>query len=1050
MPRIAHPHFVGPGLLAAAITLSWASTAHGISPRTLLTPTGAGANDVFGVSVASAGDVNGDGFPDLIVGANGNDTGGIEAGRAYVYYGGPVADATADLTLTGAAALDNFGFSVASAGDVNGDGFADLIVGAYGSDAGGSDAGRAYVYYGGPTADATADLTLTGAAAGDFFGLTVASAGDFNGDGFADLIVGASGNDAGGVLAGRAYVYYGGPAIDAVADLTLTGAAAADEFGQSVASAGDVNGDGFSDVIVGAYGNDLGGPEAGRASVYYGGPAADAIADLTLTGAAASDFFGYSVASAGDVNGDGFADLIVGAYLNDAGGGNAGRAYVYYGGAAANSVADLTLTGAAFDEFGHSVASAGDVNGDGFADVIVGARQNDSGGNDAGRAYVYYGGPAADATADIILTGVTANDFFGYSVASAGDFDSDGFADVIVGAFLSDAGAFNSGRAYVVTSRPYEVLNPDGGEQWVAGQPATVRWLGHDVADLAVSFDGGASWNTMVTGVGGGEDNSFALTAPGPATSLAKVRVSASGVAVSFATSDVSDGVFNVVLPSDPPAAAHRLQLTPTGAAAGDQLGWSVASAGDVNGDGFADLIVGALANDAGGPNAGRAHVYYGGPAADAIADLTLTGSAPDDQFGISVASAGDVNGDGFADLIVGAHRNDAGGPDAGRAYVYYGGPAADGIADLILTGAAASDFFGASVASAGDVNGDGSADVIVGAWQNDAGGANAGRAYVYYGGSAADATADLTVTGDAAGDFLGWSVASAGDVNGDGFADLIVGAFVSDAGGTKAGRAYVYHGGPAADDTADLTLTGAAAGDHFGTSVASAGDVNGDGFADLIVGADGNDAAASNAGRAYVYHGGPAADAAADLTLTGASTFDFFGYSVASAGDVNADGFADLVVGAYLNDGGGSDAGRANVYYGGRAADDATDLTRTVAVAFSSFGFSVASAGDVNGDGFDDLIVGATLNDAGGSNAGRAYLFDCNRYFLLSPNDDEVWNVGASQSVSWLGAERADLWLSTDGGNLYELLRQDVGGSETNAIALLHRMPRRSSRESK
>ncbi len=129
------------------------------------------------------------------------------------------------------------------------------------------------------------------------------------------MIVGAYGNDAGGVEAGRASIYFGGATMDNVADVRLTGAAANDNFGVSVATAGDVNGDGYSDVIVGSYGDDAGGLNAGRAFIYFGGPNMDNIADVTLTGAAASNAFGFAVALAGDVNGDGYSDVIIGAYL---------------------------------------------------------------------------------------------------------------------------------------------------------------------------------------------------------------------------------------------------------------------------------------------------------------------------------------------------------------------------------------------------------------------------------------------------------------------------------------------------------------------------------------------------------------------------------------------------------------------------------------------------------------------------------------------------------------------------------------------------------------
>jgi hypothetical protein len=412
--------------------------------------TGQAAGDQFGVSVSTAGDVNGDGYRDIIVGAQGNDAGGTDAGRAYIFFGGISIDNTADVTMTGEAAGRFFGSTVSTAGDVNGDGYSDVIVGAFLNDAGGTDAGRAYIYFGGTSMDNTADVTMTGEAAGDRFGISVSAAGDVNGDGYSDVIVGATLSDAGGTDAGRSYIYIGGTSMDNTADVIMTGEAANDNFGISVSTAGDVNGDGYSDVIVGANFSDAGGSNAGRSYIYFGDASMDNTADVTMTGVAAGDFFGYSVSTAGNVNGDGYSDVIVGARINDAGGTDAGRAYIYFGGALMDNTADVIMTGeAAGDLFGSSVSTAGDVNGDGYSDVIVGANANDAGGSNAGRVYVYFGGTSMDNIADVIMTGEAASDFFGTSVSTAGDVNGDGYSDVIVGAFGNDAGGSAAGRAYI-------------------------------------------------------------------------------------------------------------------------------------------------------------------------------------------------------------------------------------------------------------------------------------------------------------------------------------------------------------------------------------------------------------------------------------------------------------------------------------------------------------------------------------------------------------------------------------------------------------------------
>lgn len=411
-------------------------------------------------------DVNGDGYSDALVAAPRNDTTAADAGRVYVYFGGPgtVVEVTADVTFDGEAAADQFGFAVGAAGDVNGDGFADLVVGAPLNDAAGSNAGRVYVYLGGSDVpfDTGADATIDGAVAQDSFGMAAAPAGDVDGDGFADLVVGAPFNDDGGLNAGRAYLISGGATLAAVPTPTpiMTGTPS-DALGRAVAGAGDVNGDGLADVVVGAPYQDTFGTDEGAATVYLGRPL-PLVEDLTggtLIGEADYDSFGWAVASAGDVNRDGFSDLIVGAPNYDIVRENAGAAYVYLGGPglAIEPTTDGPLTGThrLGEEFGWSVASAGDTGGDGYAEVVVGEPYWDEFGPFEGHALQFRGGAgsAFDTTMDRQYIGESSWDaHVGFSVAPVEDANGDGYADVLIGAPAE--GTMSSGRAYLYLGGP--------------------------------------------------------------------------------------------------------------------------------------------------------------------------------------------------------------------------------------------------------------------------------------------------------------------------------------------------------------------------------------------------------------------------------------------------------------------------------------------------------------------------------------------------------------------------------------------------------------------
>jgi len=812
------------------------------------TRTGAHDGDRFGWSVGSAGDVNGDGYADIVVGAYEYDGG---HGAVYVFHGsasGP--SATESFSVTGEYANDRYGRSVAAAGDVNGDGYADLIVGApYFDTAGSNDRGKVYVYHGSSGGlNSTPAFNITGENDGDWLGYSVASAGDVNGDGYSDVIVGAR-NYGSADDDGAVYVYYGGSG-----GLSLAGvfsATGSNEYlGAAVAPAGDVNGDGYADVVVGGYGYSSG---RGRVYVAYGSSSGlSGTGVFSVTGENSGDRFGWSVATAGDVNGDGCADVIVGAKYY--GSGNDGAAYIYYGSSSGLHATDvLSFTGQnGGDWFGQSVATAGDVNGDGYADVVVGAHGYDGGLTSAGSAYVYHGGGGGlnAATPAFTITGENSYDYLGVFAASAGDVNEDGYSDVIVGAYGYPGGLFR-GKAYVY--------------------------------------------------YGAGDSLSFT------------------------------------------PA------FTATGEIAHEEFGDYVATAGDVNGDGYTDIVVGARNYSASSTltDTGRVYLYQGSADGLSVTPVfTATGESAYAEFGVS-ACGGDVNGDGYDDLIVGADHQYG----SGAVYVYHGSSAGlNTTPTLTITNGDAGSRFGASVAS-NDVNGDGYADLIVGAYY---GGVNlAGMIYVYYGSSSGlTATGFYSDTGVEMCDYLGTAVASAGDVNGDGYGDVVVCADRYN----KPGRVYVYHGGSdGLSETYAVSVTGESSDDLFGGSLATAGDVNGDGFADVVIGAEGR---ITQTGQAYVFYGSSSGlDTSSPFTLTGEDVHDRFGRSVASAGDVNGDGFADLAIGAY---GYGSTQGRVYIYHGGPGGLSAADLLSVTGRSGDYLGEAVATAGDVNGDGFADVAVGS------------------------------------------------------------------------------------------
>ncbi|MFZ4410960.1 MAG: VCBS domain-containing protein, partial [Paracraurococcus sp.] len=591
------------------------------------------------------------------------------------------------------------------------------------------------------------------------------------------------------------------------------------------------------------------------------------------------------------------------------------------------------------------------------------------------------------ATRDIVISIGGANDAAAIAGTTTGSVAEDGTQTAGGRLTVTDV---DTGQAVFRT--PASLTGTYGSFSFDAATGAWGYTLNNAAANVQALAAGQSVTDTLaVTALDGTASRTITVTIAGAADGVAPIRLT-----------DVAQGSggFKII-----------------GQDSYDDAGGSVAAAGDVNGDGLADLLVGASLNDATGIDFGAAYVVFGkagGTAVnlDAVAlgtgGFKVYGQNYFDGAGTSVAGVGDINGDGFADLLVGAPQNGSGG----AAYLVFGkasgaavnlATVAAGSGGFMIVGDAFGDRAGERVAGVGDVDGDGRADLLVGATLSSGGGSQSGASYVVFGktsGTAVDLGAvalgigGFKIIGEDAGDRAAF-VSAAGDVNGDGRADLLIGALGNDAGGADSGAAYVVFGkaggtgvnlDAVALGTGGFKIIGEAAGDKAAI-VSAAGDINGDGLADLLVGAANTGASNSGRGAAYVVFG-KTSGAVVDLDavalgtggfkIIGEMVNGFAGVSVAGVGDLNGDGVRDLLIGA----GGASNA--AYVVFG-KASGTTIDLG-AVALGIGGFkilgeftgdgaGATLSAAGDVNGDGRPDLLIGASANDAGGTNSGAAYV---------------------------------------------------------------------------
>lgn len=531
---------------------------------------GASRDDESGIAVGSS-DLDGDGHPEIVVGARSADPSESASGRSYALFGNQERPFARSIDLgtlgpsqvvliDGEAEGDRSGIAVGSAGDLDGDGFEDVVIGARGSDRPADKGGAVYVLYGDDTPETRVRLdeleegqgsALGSAIASEILGTRVSPAGDLNADGLGDALFGAPGTDPPVTepptpqIAGHTYVLFGATqrlaaetAPEPPALLRVVGVNSRDLAGIAIGAAGDVDGDGFADFLIGAPGADPNGSGSGAAYLVFGGPDLDGLDVLNLAepgeqrvlvleGGVIGDATGTAVAGAGDVNGDGFDDMLIGAPGADFLGSDTGVVYVVYGDANLDSESPfslITLDGVEGiivrgevpgDMLGTAVAGIGDIDGDGLDDVVLGARdaQRDL-GEETGAAYVVFGAEELGDRGSIDLFrmsadqglrayGVEQGDRTGISLAGLGDFDGDGLSDFAIGA--SSANARNiraTGKTYVVLGGDYRdnVFSKGTPEDDIlAGTGAPESFVAGLGADIVAPGGGG---DVVYTGAG--------------------------------------------------------------------------------------------------------------------------------------------------------------------------------------------------------------------------------------------------------------------------------------------------------------------------------------------------------------------------------------------------------------------------------------------------------------------------------------------------------------------------------------------------------------------
>jgi len=798
---------------------------------------------------------------------------------------------------------------------------------------------------------------------------------------------------------------------------------AGDSLGSSVVEIGDLDGDGVSEIAVGVVGDDDGASEAGCVWILFlntdGAVASKQKISVTQGGfggtLSTGCNFGRSVAGLGDLDGNGTVDLAVGAPGDDDGGVDQGAVWILFlnpDGTVSSETKISEIAGGFSgvldpqDDFGHSLARLGDLDGDGITDLAVGAWGDDDGGIDQGAVWILFlnaNGTVASSRKISEIEGAFGGDLFpgdsfGASVFGIGDLDGDLVTELAVGApgyravwilFLFPDGTVASEQ---------KIDSTHGG---FGGLLSTHGFFGEAVAALDLDGDPFHGLPELVVGEpyadGGGTDVGAVwilfLNADGTVRSERKITTGSAH--------------FGGALVS------------------GNYFGGAVSLLDDINGDGVEELVVGAPFDDDSFVDSGAVWV------------LSLTGTGklqkissrygdfgagldPNDRMGISETALGDLDGNGVGDLAVGAYVDDDGATDQGAVWILFMNAECKVASKQKISETQGgfggvldpSDRFGQSVAALGDLDGNGTTDLAVGAPNDDDGGTNQGAVWILFLNANGTVASQQKISASAGGlggvlhpgDGFGLSVAALGDLDGNGRTELAVGAFLDDDGGADQGAVWILFlnaNGTVATQQKISETSGGFGGaldpsDEFGISVTALGDLDRDGTRDLAVGAQQDDDGGADQGAVWMLflNADGTVEAWQKISeLAGGfggnlHAVDLFGSGVAALGDLGYDGVTELAVGAQGDEGGGIDegavwilslrpSGTVRSWQKINGFDPFAAINGPYPIVLDNvddFGRSLA-AGDFDGDGRRDLAVGAPDDDDAGTDKGAVWI---------------------------------------------------------------------------